>query len=149
MKKFIITLLFVSLTLGVTAQNKRERIRSLKVAHITESLSLTEKEAQKFWPIYNAYDDAVFELKFVKIKKLRREINDNIEAIDDKKAQELIDKLAEAENDLHNERLQLTSKLRKIISPKKILLLKIAEEEFTRKLFDQYKKRRHGNREKP
>jgi Spy/CpxP family protein refolding chaperone len=150
MKKIITTFLFVCITLSVYSQNhgKKEHIKALKIAHITEKLSLTEKEAQKFWPIYNAYDERMFELKFKKIRKLRREINDNIETIDDKKAQELINKLTEAENSLHNERKQLTSKLSKILPPKKILLLKIAEEEFNHKLFEQYKRRRHGFREK-
>ena len=38
-------------------------IKALKVAHITEKLDLTEKEAQQFWPIYNAYDEKMGTLK--------------------------------------------------------------------------------------
>lgn len=36
--------------------NKGETIEALKVAFITKNLSLTSDEAQKFWPIYNAYE---------------------------------------------------------------------------------------------
>jgi len=144
MKKIIITLLFASLTLTAFSQGKekKERIRALKVAHITEKLDLSEKEAQQFWPIYNAYDDNVSKLRHKDIKNIRKEIKENFETLTDEKAQELLNKLFKAENSLHNERIKLANKLKTIISPKKILLLQIAEESFKRKLFDQFKKRR-------
>jgi len=34
----------------------QERVEALKVAFITKQLQLTPEEAQKFWPIYNGYD---------------------------------------------------------------------------------------------
>ena len=33
----------------------KEKIKALKVAHITNELDLTSKEAQQFWPIYNEF----------------------------------------------------------------------------------------------
>lgn len=36
-------------------QIMRERIETQKVAYITEKLTLTPKEAQTFWPVYNEY----------------------------------------------------------------------------------------------
>jgi hypothetical protein len=35
---------------------QEERIRSIYIAFITQQLSLTADEAQKFWPIHNQYD---------------------------------------------------------------------------------------------
>ncbi|HWB63743.1 MAG TPA: hypothetical protein VG603_09555 [Chitinophagales bacterium] len=32
-----------------------DRIEALRVAYITQQLNLTPEEAQKFWPVYNAY----------------------------------------------------------------------------------------------
>ena len=32
-----------------------DRIEALRIAYITEQLNLTPTEAQKFWPVYNAY----------------------------------------------------------------------------------------------
>ncbi|MEP2238753.1 MAG: hypothetical protein ABJI22_10375, partial [Maribacter sp.] len=41
------------------AQKKQdwEKINTLKVAFITEKLSLNTKEAQDFWPVYNEYQE--------------------------------------------------------------------------------------------
>ncbi len=36
---------------------KRDQIRAEKIAFITQELSLTETEAQKFWPVYNEYNE--------------------------------------------------------------------------------------------
>ena len=59
MKKLIILSLLCFLTFTAFAQHdeKRERVKALKIAFITEQLNLTETEAQKFWPIYNAFED--------------------------------------------------------------------------------------------
>ena len=150
MKKIITTLLFVSLTLTVFSQGKdrKEHIKALKVSYITEKIDLSEKEAQQFWPVYNAYYNNVSKLKHHKIRSIRHEIKKNLESLTNEKAKELLDKLSEAENNLHNERVQLASKLEKIIPHKKILLLKVAEEDFNRKLFEQYKNRRFENKKR-
>lgn len=37
----------------------QERMQALKIAFITKALNLTSDEAQKFWPIYNAYDEEI------------------------------------------------------------------------------------------
>lgn len=145
MKKQIITIVFLVVSLNLFAQGNRERVKALKVAFITEKLSLTEKEAQDFWPIYNNYDDNSTKIKYDDIKKLRRSIKENINTLDDAKAKLLLDKLVEAENSLYHEQTQLISKLRKVISSKKILLLKAAEEDFNRKLFEEYKRKRRDN----
>lgn len=150
MKKIIITFLFASLTLTAFSQGKerKERIKALKVAHITEKLDLSAKEAQQFWPIYNTYDENMSTLKHEKVRKIRQEIKRNYDTLTDDKAQELLNRLAEAENSIHNERKKLVSNLKTIISPKKILLLKIAEEEFNRKLFEQIRNRHQGGKKR-
>ena len=60
MKKIIIYIpVFLFCSLSIFAQKKREsreKIRTLKIAYVTEKLNLTENEAQKFWPIYNTYN---------------------------------------------------------------------------------------------
>jgi hypothetical protein len=138
----IIIVLAICMSLNSVAQDKKERIKALKVAFLTEKLSLTEKEAQQFWPIYNAYDDTTNKIKFEDIRNIRHEIKDNINTLSDKRANELLDELTKAENRLHQEDLALTIKLQKIISSKKILLLKVAEEDFNKKLFELFKKMR-------
>ena len=143
MKTYISTLFILLFTVSVFAQQKdRERIQALKVSFITEKLDLTTKEAQTFWPIYNAYNEKSRKYKYEDMRNIRKEIKDNITTLSDTKAEELLNKFVAAENSLHQERVNLIADLKKIISPKKIILLKAAEEDFNRKLFDQYKKRK-------
>ena len=64
MKKYIL-ILFVILGSfsGIKAQDgdesKAERIQALKIAFITQKLQLTAGEAEKFWPVYNQYDNEI------------------------------------------------------------------------------------------
>jgi hypothetical protein len=43
-------------------RHHREKIKALKVAYITEELNMNTKMAQKFWPIYNRYEEQKREL---------------------------------------------------------------------------------------
>ncbi len=47
-------------------RDKFKAIESEKVAYITKELKLTPAEAQKFFPIYNKYNDEMWELKKAK-----------------------------------------------------------------------------------
>ncbi len=61
-----IFLLIITLALGNfliasaqdgNADKKAEKIQALKIAFITEKLSLTSEEAQRFWPVYGQYEN--------------------------------------------------------------------------------------------
>ena len=59
MKKYYYIVLICLLFTGFTAEAQRQRpgpgqIEAQKTAFITNALDLTSKEAQQFWPIYNA-----------------------------------------------------------------------------------------------
>ena len=55
--KLLSTLAFL-LTIVAMGQprlnQKREQIKALKIAYITDELKLTPEEATKFWPLFNA-----------------------------------------------------------------------------------------------
>ncbi|KAB1069409.1 sensor of ECF-type sigma factor [Tamlana haliotis] len=144
-KSLLILLLFSSLTV-FAQKNKRDHIKALKVAYITEKLDLTSKEAQGFWPVYNTYEDKTNQIKHEEIRKIRREIKSNFESMTDAEAKALITNLNDAEIKLHQLRMDFANDLLDILPPKKIILLKVSEEEFKRKMFEEYKKRR---KEKP
>ncbi len=64
MKKIVLLLaIFFSGFTVLYAQDENdprgEKIQALKIAFITQKLNLTADEAQKFWPIYNQYDQEV------------------------------------------------------------------------------------------
>lgn len=148
MKKFILPILILLISVSAIAQSGREKIKAYKVSFITEKLSLTEKEAQQFWPIYNAYDETTSKIKRQDIRSIRREIKDNLDTLSDEKAKEILDKLILAENKLHEENVKLANKLLKVISPKKIILLKVAEEDFKRKLLNEFKRKHKESKQR-
>jgi Spy/CpxP family protein refolding chaperone len=53
-----------------------KNIQSIKVAFITRELNLTAEEAQKFWPLYNAYSES--------IKKIRIEQKQDVLGFEEK-----------------------------------------------------------------
>ncbi len=59
MKKLVATfLLSCIVSLGLLySQDKGDRIEALKVAFITKQLQLSSQEAEKFWPVYNGYEN--------------------------------------------------------------------------------------------
>lgn len=65
MKKYLLLFFTLCSFLLVNAQKRGggEKIQALKIAFITQKLTLTTDEAQKFWPIYNQYDNEVQNLK--------------------------------------------------------------------------------------
>ena len=59
---FIVLLVLASCTLfaqqdGPVAPSQGNIIKGLKIAFVTKQLSLTNDEAQKFWPVYYSYSD--------------------------------------------------------------------------------------------
>tara|TARA_R100001198_G_C5178333_1_gene176086 strand:- start:13 stop:474 length:462 start_codon:yes stop_codon:yes gene_type:complete len=130
----------------VQAQDgKHEKIKAWKTAYITEKLSLTSSEAEKFWPIYNNFDEKFHELRKKERTEIFHKLRNGLENLSDAEANELIDKNLSIETSELELRKQLTAELRKVLSPKKIITLKKAENDFKRELLDRY---RHGEGEK-
>lgn len=60
MKKIFATIFFLTACIHVVTAQQRDndvKIQALKIAFITQRLKLTSAEAQKFWPVFNAYDN--------------------------------------------------------------------------------------------
>lgn len=123
-------------------ESKSEKIKALKIAHITKDLNLSSAEAEKFWPIYNAFDDKQYELRMVKMRKVRKELQAKpIETFSDAEANVLLNQIDNLEYETYQNRKKLLVDLRKIISPAKILKLKQSEDDFNKSLLKQYRKR--------
>ena len=141
-KKLILSvlLLFTAISFGQDFKEKREKIKALKVAYITEQLDLSTDEAQKFWPIYNANEEKQFELRHKKMRSIINKFeNGGLEKLSDKEATSLIDQIETIEDELHNSKKTYIRELKTVISAKKIIKLKKAEDEFNRKLMKQFR----------
>lgn len=142
--KNIFPLVLFLVSFSFYAQNekdeKREKIKAYKVSFLTTELELTSTEAEKFWPIYNAYDDKQFELRHEKMKTYLRKLDDDkINSISEKEAAALLSQIETTDKELYLLREKYNSNLKKILSSKKILKLKKSEDDFNRKLLKQYR----------
>ncbi|WMI69929.1 hypothetical protein [Mangrovimonas sp. YM274] len=147
MKQFTLTLLLFCISLGIQAQRPdREKIKTLKIAFLTERLNLTKKEAQEFWPVYNTYEATSNQLRHEAYTKRR---NANLENLTEPEAKTLLNEIAAIEDQRHQLKIKFLKDLQEILSAKKILLLKQSEDDFKHQMFEEFKKRRREQRGKP
>jgi len=133
---------------GVMAQetdkdkdSRRDKIKALAVAHITEQLELTTQEAEKFWPVYNRIKDKHRELEKEK-RKLIDELKGNFESLTEAKAQEYVDQMVRLEQQINESRTDYNhEEIVAIIGAKRFLKLNKAEHDFRRKMIKEYKER--------
>ncbi len=112
MKKIVLVLLLILGFSTAQAQDdkERERIKSLKIAFITQELNLSNKVAQKFWPIYDKYEENRREL----YRREHRDIND-IECISESKANDLLKEFVEIEKEDYELKKQYFADLKRRI----------------------------------
>jgi Spy/CpxP family protein refolding chaperone len=142
-KLLLILLLLVSFNFyaqGESMKEKKEQIKALKVAFFTTELDLTTNEAEKFWPIYNTFDDKQFELRHQKMKTYMRRMSDgSLDKITEKEANTFLAQIEDTEEELFLLRKKFMQNVRTILPAVKIVKLKKAEEDFNRKLLQQYR----------
>jgi hypothetical protein len=124
-------------------QEKKDKIKSLKIAFISQKLALTSEEAEKFWPVYNKYDDKIMVLKEAQMKLRLDKRNSSDE--------DALKKIEEAEA-IESEVMLLKKKMRAelipIITAEKVVALERLEHEFHRKILEKLKGRK-GNHPPP
>ncbi len=123
-----------------------ENIRSMKIAFITDRLSLTSEEAQQFWPLYNKYNEEMQEIreKYVcEIKNGDKSLSD----VSEEKAAEYaefeirrIEEMAKLRREYHEKYLD-------VLSVKKVALLYEAEKDFKRHLFREMRRKQRRDRQ--
>lgn len=146
--KWILIIVCFFTTSFLFSQNfkaQKEKVKALKVAFITEQLALTSEEAQKFWPIYNAFNEKQSVLRNEKMNAiLDRFQPGNIDTLSEKEASASLIQMEKIEDDLFQLRKKFIKDLQSVISAKKIIKLKKAEEDFNRVLLKQMRERRRG-----
>lgn len=139
MKTVCLWTLALFFTVSTTAQNdEKNEIETLKIAFITDALDLGTAEAQKFWPVYNKYEG--------KEDLLRNDLHcgvydklDQLESMTDAEAEKLLENYMDLRHQEHELRRAYVNDLKKVISARKIMMLKKAEYDFHRKLLKKYR----------
>ena len=112
-----------------------EKIKSHKVAFISEKLNLSEEEAQRFWPIYNQYQNELMENKESIMMRPNPDMNDA-------EAEKLMDnflRMREKEIQIQRHYIQ---KFKTAIPPRKIAMLYKADREFKEEMVSRIKDKR-------
>lgn len=113
----------------------KEKLKASHAAYITQELDLTESEAQKFWPVYNAYR--------AEIEELRSDADwKPIESMTDKEAEDVLNRQLDTKAKEVELQKKVVQKLKAIIPARKIILLWKAEKEYREKVISNIKKRR-------
>jgi hypothetical protein len=147
MKRELIIILsgiMVLLNFAVNAQDKdshearMEKYRAEKVSFLTTHLDFTPAEAEKFWPIYNQMEKERW-----KAQKMRRDLENKVkEAEETLSDNEVIKLTREFSGSMKKEGELMESyneKLLKVLSPKKVLKLYKAENEFRMNMIRKYR----------
>ena len=143
MKRHLLILILL-FSVPALAQNDklRERIKSQRIAFITQKLSLTPEEAQKFWPVYNQFTD---ELEVVKrdMNKLRRSTNDNLKSMSEKDIEQALETDLQNQQKITDLQRKYQTELKKVIPAKKIAMLYKAEHDFKLTLLKRMRDKGH------
>ena len=133
--------LFTIVAMGQPRLNqKREQIKALKIAYITDELKLTPEEATKFWPLFNAYEEKQKSFRKERIRSFMDQSGtSNIDKMTEKEAASILNDIENSEEDAYQNRKKFVASLKPILPASKILKLKKAEEGFNKKLLKQFR----------
>lgn len=119
-----------------TPEERKERLEKIdnaKIAFITEKLSLSSEQAQRFWPIYNELNAKKSELR----KKSRSFREENLSTMTDEQVRTgLENRLNYRQRELDLDKEYMDRYLR-VISPKQLAQLYRSEREFTKLLLER------------
>lgn len=107
--------------------NARAKLEAARIAMITERLSLTPEQAEKFWPIYNQFAK---ERRTMQQEALKARQGLDMNNLTEEQSQLLVDAQLKYRQDKVNLENKYAEMLTKVISAKQLVALKKAEDDF-------------------
>jgi len=126
-------------------QEKKEKVQAMKIAFISDKITLSAKEAENFWPLYNEY-----EAKKTDLQKENRQNNKSLkqngtENLTEDQADQIVNAQLAQEQSLLDLKKEYYPKFTRVIGSVKVVQLYLAEKEFNKMLVEKLKE----NRQKP
>ena len=149
MKKLIFILFVTWICLPIQAQDVdeaqpqdatvKDKIKAARIGLITQRLNLTPEQAQKFWPIYNEFDQ-----KRAEVRKPLREAQKNVDRDnpDPKQQQALVELGLKIKQDELNLEKEYSGKMMGVITAQQMLNLRQAERDFRNIIINMLTNRR-------
>jgi hypothetical protein len=134
----LLLVLFVSSSLYAQRLDK-EKVKTLKIAYLTEKLDLTVSEAEIFWPIHNEFEKKVDEIK-LKSVKFRKQIATNKD-LSEEDTKKILVQIIQLSSDRNQLEVDYFNRLLEILPAKKVVIAISSDKEFKRKMIEEYKER--------
>ncbi|GAA4008194.1 hypothetical protein GCM10022408_20400 [Hymenobacter fastidiosus] len=115
---------------GGGRQARLSQLENARIAYLTEKISLTQDQAQKFWPVYNEFTGKRRDIN----KRLRLLRINNADGLTDQQIKDnLTQGLALRQNEVSLEK-EYFDKFQKVLTIRQVSKLFLAEREFTREV---------------
>ncbi|WP_154856327.1 Spy/CpxP family protein refolding chaperone [Cyclobacterium xiamenense] len=144
----VIGLLFACSLTGYGQREKRvdrEKLEAARVAFITNRLSLSPEQAEKFWPLYNEHEDSRKELmrELYRISKKAKE-----DGLTQSVAQELMEERFDLQQALLQQEKEFLGKVSETLTPVQALRLNETNRDFARHIYRMQGREREKERER-
>lgn len=149
MKRFLIAagILIIS-SASLVAQNpNQERLNAYKIGFFTKRLALTSSEAEKFWPLYNEYQEQKIKIQTERLGMIRT-FNQAGSTMSDGQLTAIGDKLvgsAVIETELA---VAFHEKLKKLLPPVKVIRYYQAENQYKTQLLNELQNRQDNRQQR-
>jgi hypothetical protein len=151
MKRSIIILvvMLVYPSIELSAQNQNlEKLNTYKIGFFTKRLNLSSAEAEKFWPVYNEYQNQKTRLQLEKTLTIRT-FNQNETRLSEKEITALGDKLIGIITEESALAVTLHKKLKEVLPPAKVIRFYQAENQYKQQLLNELQGRQQQRRLPP
>jgi hypothetical protein len=146
MKKGLMILVLILLlpVYKTSAQNKKiDNINSYKIGFFTKKLDLTSSEAEKFWPVYNEYQNQRTRIQLEKVSIIRN-FNQSESTLSDNQITEMGDRLVQMITQESSLAVTFHNKLKETLPPAKVLKFYQAENQYKAQLLNELQNNRQG-----
>lgn len=152
------TLVALAVLIGVSAfaqgpdkmkmRESREKIEAKKIAFITERLDLKPDQAQKFWPVYNEFQDKLMEARKSQLEIIRpsRDEPNPMSQMSDAELNKMMDTRFKLEREELDIKVEYHERFKKVLEIQQVAKLYKAEHEFKRVLFEEMREKRPEGR---
>jgi len=113
--------------------DKSKKVENLRIGFITDRVDLDEKEAQKFWPVYNKQQE-----RLKQNNDRRKSLNGtDIEALPAGDREKVVDEMLQIEQDEAKIKRESHNALKGVLDPVKLGKLYKAERDFKKMLLEK------------
>jgi hypothetical protein len=123
-----------------TTSYDKEKLEAARIAFITNRLDLKPDQAEKFWPLFNEYNDERRKM-MDNVSSLNRE---SMQELTEHRAREIIRERFSIQQQLLDREKTFMEEITKVISPQQAIKLGGVNREFTRQVYQRNRGGRDG-----